>query len=74
MPRAEALLFTDKPKKGDWEEDELDALEKARGKKEARQKKRRLIFDERLGEVVAERRRKRSRRSDDWLDYEDEDA
>ncbi len=55
-----------------WEEDELDEVEKAREKKAARQKKRRLVYDERLGEVVAERRRKRSRRSDDWLDYDEE--
>jgi N utilization substance protein A len=58
----------------DWaEEDEIDELEKERAKKQARQKKRRLVYDERLGEVVAERRRKRSRRGGDWLDYDDDD-
>lgn len=55
-----------------WEEDDLDEVEKAREKKAARQKKRRLVYDERLGEVVAERRRKHSRRSEDWLDYDEE--
>jgi N utilization substance protein A len=66
IAEAEAFLFAIP------EEDDLDELEKARIKKEARQKKRRLVYDERLGEVVAERRRKRSRRSDDWLDYDEE--
>ena len=76
IAEAQALLATPKPTDGSaWEEDEdLDALEKARGKKEARQKKRRLIYDERLGEVVAERRRKQSRRSDDWLDYDEDET
>jgi N utilization substance protein A len=62
--------------KGEWveefdeEDDELDEMKRGE-KKKARQKKRRLVFDERLGEVVTERRRKRGRR-DDWLEYEDE--
>ena len=60
-----------------WQEDgfdfEEDAREKELEKKKAREKKRRLVYDERLGEVVAERRRKRSRRTDDWFDYEDEE-
>ncbi len=55
------------------EDDELDEFEKERKKKEARKKKRRLVYDERLGEVVAERRRKRSRRTDDWMEYEEDD-
>ncbi len=56
---------------GEWmDDDELEELERERQKKKAREKKRRLVFDERLGEVVSERRRKHSRR--DWLDeYED---
>jgi N utilization substance protein A len=62
------------PTTDEWlDDDELDEIEKERKKKEARQKKRRLVFDERLGEVVAERRRKQSRRSDDWLDFDEDD-
>jgi N utilization substance protein A len=56
----------------EWDDDVDDATRK-RGKKAARDKKRRLVYDERLGEVVTERRRKRSRRSDDWLDYEQDE-
>lgn len=62
----------------DWPEEaeEFDPDEDKRlkelEKKKAKQKRRRLVFDERLGEVVAERRRKRSRQGDDWLDYESE--
>jgi N utilization substance protein A len=58
----------------EWDDgDELDELERARQKKKAREKKRRLVFDEDLGEVVAERRRKQSRRSTDWLDYDEDE-
>lgn len=59
----------------DWatDDDELDELERERQKQKARRKKRRLVYDERLGEVVAERRRKRSRRSGDWEDWLEED-
>lgn len=58
----------------DWtEEDAEDGdSDKDRGKKKARDKKRRLIFDENLGEVVAERRRKPSRQSG-WLDYNEDE-
>lgn len=59
----------------EWQEDfdyEEEERERELERKKARRKKRRLVYDERLGEVVAERRRKRSRRTDDWLDYEDE--
>jgi N utilization substance protein A len=58
----------------EWSEDEFEEgdAEKERGKKKARQKKRRLVFDENLGEVVAERRRKPSRRGG-WLDYEEDE-
>jgi N utilization substance protein A len=58
-----------------WQEESFDIddeREKELEKKKAREKKRRLVYDERLGEVVAERRRKRSRRTGDWLDYEEE--
>lgn len=62
------------PETAGWEEEEdAEQLERERGKKAARQKKRRLVFDERLGEVVAERRRKRNRRADDWLEYDEDE-
>lgn len=58
--------------RSDWDEDfEIEGEKSDADKKKARSKKRRLVYDERLGEVVAERRRKRTRR-DDWLDYEDD--
>jgi N utilization substance protein A len=71
----EEVLKLGGPSEEVWadEDDELDELERDRKKKEARKKKRRLIFDERLGEVVAERRRKRSRQTGDWLDYDEDD-
>jgi N utilization substance protein A len=52
------------------DEDELDEGSKDKGKKKGRQKKRRLVYDERLGQVVTERRRKPSRRG--WLNTDDE--
>lgn len=59
-----------------WGEDEGDEVEdeerdRERERQKARSKKRRLVYDERLGEVVAERRRKHSRRGDDWSDYDE---
>lgn len=61
----------------DWEGEDYDLEEEKRERelerKKARQKKRRLVYDERLGEVVAERRRKRSRRTDDWYDYDEDE-
>ncbi len=66
------------PRPSDWSEEseEFDPEEDKRlkelEKKKAKQKSRRLVFDERLGEVIAERRRKRSRRSDDWMDFDGE--
>lgn len=60
---------------GEWrgrdEEFELDDEKPESGDKKKAKKKRRLVYDERLGEVVAERRRKRKGR-DDWFDFEDE--
>jgi transcription termination/antitermination protein NusA len=50
-----------------------DLREKEQAKQKARRKKRRLVFDEELGEVVAERRRKPSRRKSEWEDYFDEE-
>jgi N utilization substance protein A len=38
-------------------------------KKKERQKRRQLVYDEELGEVVAKRRRKGARSRDDWDDY-----
>ena len=52
--------------------EEGEDADKERGKKKARDKKRRLVYDEKLGEVVAERRRKPSRRGG-WLDYEEDE-
>jgi N utilization substance protein A len=58
---------------GEWREEEfeLDEEKPEAGDKKKAKKKRRLVYDERLGEVVAERRRKRKGR-DDWFDFEDE--
>lgn len=58
----------------DWTEEDVEEgdSDKERGKKKGRNKKRRLVFDENLGEVVAERRRKPSRRGG-WLDYEEDE-
>ncbi len=46
----------------EWEEDEGET----KSKKEKRQRKRTLVFDEDLGQVVSKRRRKPSRRQHDW--------
>jgi N utilization substance protein A len=55
----------------EWVEDSDDLDEEgAKGKKKGRQKKRLLVYDERLGQVVTERQRKPSRRG--WLDFDDE--
>ncbi len=58
-----------------WSEDdeEFEELERQRKKKLGQKKKRRLVFDERLGEVVAERRRKRSRQTGDWLEFDEDE-
>jgi hypothetical protein len=58
---------------GVWQEEEDEEFdpERTKAKQKARKKKRRLVFDENLGEVVAERRRKPNRRS--WLEYDEED-
>jgi N utilization substance protein A len=58
----------------EWEDDDMSEIEKEREKKKAREKKRRLVYDERLGEVVAERRHKKRRGGrGDWLDYDEEE-
>ena len=71
----EAVSFEELAKA--WQEEyefgEDDSRERELEKKKARQKKRRLVYDERLGEVVAERRRKRSRRTDDWYDFDEDE-
>jgi N utilization substance protein A len=74
LAEPEAEPFTFEPAAvEEWSEDEDEGdAEKERGKKKARDKKRRLVYDEKLGEVVAERRRKPSRRGG-WLDYEEEE-
>lgn len=70
-------LFKRQGWQGDFEvegEAEVDDEEREREleKKKARSKKRRLVYDERLGEVVSERRRKNSRTQDNWLDYDED--
>src|SRR5690606_30205641 len=57
----------------DEEEDfELESPQPAqRKKKKDRQKRRQLVYDEKLGEVVARRRRKGRRSRDDWDDFLD---
>jgi len=53
------------------DEDELDEEISQRGKpKRSKQKRRRLIYDEDIGQVVTERRRKRGRR-ESWEDLVD---
>jgi N utilization substance protein A len=74
LPEA-AEAFLEEPvavEEGAWQEDEDDEFdpERTKAKQKARKKKRRLVFDENLGEVVAERRRKPNRRS--WLEYDEE--
>lgn len=56
----------------DWTEEDEDAddLSKGKDKKKGRQKKRNLVYDEKLGQVVTDRRRKPGRR--DWLDFDEE--
>ena len=54
----------------DDDDDEYDETGKSkRKKKKERQQRRQLIFDEDLGEVVVKRRRKGSRKREDWDDY-----
>ncbi|MBN1564041.1 MAG: transcription termination/antitermination protein NusA [Anaerolineae bacterium] len=50
-------------------DDEFD--EDLREKKKSKRKRRQLVFDEDRGEVVAKRRRKGSRKRDDWEDFID---
>ena len=71
----EEVTTFEMPAEEGWSEDDegLEEVERLRKKQQARQKKRRLIFDERLGEVVAERRRKSSRRTDDWLEFDEDE-
>jgi N utilization substance protein A len=52
----------------EWREGEEES--ETRSKREKRQRKRTLVFDEDLGQVVSKRRRKPSRRQQDW-DVED---
>jgi N utilization substance protein A len=72
---AEEVLPVYKPADELWSEDdeEFEELERQRKKKLGQKKKRRLVYDERLGEVVAERRRKRSRQTGDWLEFDEDD-
>lgn len=51
----------------DFQEPELDEIERRR---QSKKKRRQLIFDEERGEVVAKRRRKGSRQRGAWDDVE----
>ncbi len=51
------------------DEDEEDDAFEGRSKRKGRSKKRQLVFDEKLGEVVSHRRRKPGRQQKDWEDY-----
>jgi transcription termination/antitermination protein NusA len=53
----------------EWADDDEDADKEGRQKSRSKRRKRRLVYDERLGEVVARKRHKRNR---DWEDWEDE--
>ncbi len=54
------------------EEDEEELIEKPSKKKKKGRRKHTLVYDEETGEVVAKRRRKPSRRLEDWeTDYEE---
>jgi transcription termination/antitermination protein NusA len=57
----------------EWEDDELDELDDestSRQKRKRKSKKRQLIYDEDLGEVVARRRRKGSRKRNEFDEFE----
>jgi N utilization substance protein A len=54
---------------GDGEDDDLDEQERREGKKKGRRKKRQLVYDEDLGEVVSRRKRKPGRQRGEWEDY-----
>jgi N utilization substance protein A len=56
---------------GGAESDELEEPDDGKGKKKGQPKKRQLVYDEDLGEVVARRRRKPGRARDEWEDYLD---
>jgi N utilization substance protein A len=56
---------------GGAEGDELEELDDGKGRKKRQPKKRQLVYDEDLGEVVARRRRKPGRARDEWEDYLD---
>lgn len=65
---AEAEEMTAEEKE-EWLEHEREELE--REQREAQHRKRRLVYDEELGEYVIERRRKPSRRREEWEEYVD---
>lgn len=67
--------YVDDEDADDVEEGDLDELlsggEGTRKKKKDRQKRRQLVYDEELGEVVAKRRRKGRRSREDWDEFLD---
>jgi len=54
----------------EWADGDEDLDEEGQPKGRSKKRKRRLVYDERLGEVVARKRHKRNR---DWEDWEDEE-
>ena len=70
MKPAEETIEEEKPI-AEYEEEEEEIYEEGDEGEERRkkEKKRHLVYDEELGKVVAKRRRKPSRRREDWEDY-----
>jgi len=68
MPAEEPETVQDEPE--EWAEDE-DDLDDDERKSRAKDRKRRLVYDERVGKVVARKRHKRNR---DWGDWEDDEV
>ncbi len=57
-----------------WSEEEDEALlQRQKDKKKERLKKRQLVYNEALGEVITERRRKGSRQETRWTDYKEDE-
>ena len=51
--------------------DSLNEQDEERKRRDSKLKRRQLVFDEELGEVVAVRRRKKGRERDEWDDFLD---
>ncbi len=68
MPTEELETVQEEPE--EWAEDD-DDLDDDERKSRAKDRKRRLVYDERLGKVVARKRHKRNR---DWGDWDDDEV